>query len=93
MSNNARIGWCGGVFHTKIARSAHRRLQRDDSKGLISPERYVQRFAPPLLSRQIVRVLPGTGMVTRASRLMLIVGPTGAHFRDSKGRENRSTTD
>jgi hypothetical protein len=48
-TNNARIGWRWLVrhcFHTNIARSANRRLQRHDPKKLVGPKRYI-RFPSP----------------------------------------------
>jgi hypothetical protein len=42
----AGVGWCGSVFHTKIARSAHPCLQPHDWKGLAASWRYI-RFPSP----------------------------------------------
>ena len=42
----AGVGWCDGVFHTIIARSARARSQDSDFKRLSSPERYF-RFPSP----------------------------------------------
>ncbi len=48
----AGVGWCGSLFHTKIARSARMRSQRHDSKRVVAPGRYFRFPSPAPLLRQ-----------------------------------------
>jgi hypothetical protein len=58
MVSLAGVGRCGIVFHTKIERSTRPRLQRDDSKPFVSPERYIRFPSPDPLSSHLRPTTP-----------------------------------